>query len=80
MKIGDTVEFWGNDYTAIAFKGIPADFLPDEESDLQCKICALEPNYCGKKVSKDDCHGIAAFIFIKSVYFKAMMSININIP
>ena len=75
MKIGDTVEFWGNEYTAVLYKGIPEDFLPDEESDPQCKLCALEPNYCGKKVSKDDCHGIAAFVFVKSIYVKAMSRI-----
>ena len=75
MKIGDTVEFWGNEYTAVYYKGIPADFLPDEESDPQCRLCALEQNYCGKKVSKDDCHGIAAFVFVNSIYVRAMSRI-----
>lgn len=75
MKIGDTVEFWGNEYTAVRYNGIPADFLPDEESDQQCRLCALEPNYCNKKVSIDDCHGIAAFVFVKSIYVKAMSKI-----
>jgi hypothetical protein len=75
MKIGDTVEFLGNEYTAVRYNGIPADFLPDEESDLQCKLCALEPNYCKKKVSIDDCHGITAFVFVNSIYVKAMSRI-----
>lgn len=74
MKIGDTVEFCGNEYTAVYYKGIPADFLPDEESDQQCRLCALEPNYCKKKVSIDDCHGMSAFVFVKSIYVKAMIT------
>ena len=76
MKIGDTVEFWGNEYTAVRYdaQSQTADFMPTDD-DKQCRICALEPNYCGKKVSKDDCHGIAAFVFVNSIYVRAMSRI-----
>lgn len=75
MKTGDEVEFWGNKYTAVPYTEAPVDFVPldDDDNDLQCRICALEPNYCGKKVPKDDCHGIGAFVFVKSEYVKAFV-------
>ena len=76
MKIGDTVEFWGNEYTAVHYKGIPADFLPDDESDQQCKLCALEPNYCKMK---DDCHGDNPFVFVKAEQVRAMDFLRNNL-
>lgn len=68
MKIGETVEFWGNEYTAVYYNGIPSDFLPTDD-DAQCKICAIEPNYCKMM---EQCHGVVPFIFVKTEYVKAM--------
>lgn len=74
MKIGDTVEFCGNEYTAVRYdaQSQTADFMPTDD-DKQCRICALEPNYCNKKIDIDECHSYNGFIFVKSIYIKAMI-------
>ena len=72
MKIGETKEDWGNSYTAIPYTEPPADFMPSED-DAQCKICAIEPNYCKMM---EECHGLTAFIFIKTEYAKAMSGLQ----
>lgn len=70
MKIGEEKEYFGQTYTAVAYNERPADFMPtDDDTDDQCRICAVEPNYCKMK---DQCHGVVPFIFVKSIYVKAM--------
>lgn len=68
MKIGEERQFFGKSYTAVYYKGIPADFRPSDD-DAQCKICAIEPNYCKMM---EQCHGVVPFIFVKTEYVKAM--------
>ena len=72
MKIGEEKEYWGQRYTAVAYNERPADFIPNDD-DAQCKICAIEPNYCKMQ---DECHGAVPFIFVKSIYIKAMSNLN----
>ncbi len=68
MSIDDTKEYFGKSYTAVEYKGRPSDFLPSED-DPQCKICAIEPNYCKMM---DECHSEIPFIFVKTEYVKMM--------
>lgn len=68
MKIGEKKEFLGNSYTTIPYTEPPADFIPIDD-DVQCKVCEIEPNYCKMM---EECHGLPAFIFIKTEYAKAM--------
>lgn len=68
MRINETKEYFGKSYYAVEYNGAPADFLPSED-DPQCKICAVEPNYCGMQ---KECHGEVPFVFIKSEYANAM--------
>ncbi len=71
MKHGDKVQFWGNEYTAVPYdERDTASFLPTDD-DKQCKLCALEPNYCKMM---DVCHNYPPFIFVKSIYVEAMKS------
>lgn len=76
MRIGDEVTFWGQDYTAVRY--VPelqtVDFVLMDD-DKQCRICALEPNYCKEKIDIDECHSCNGFIFVKSEYVKAMSQI-----
>lgn len=63
----------GKQYTAVPYDGRPADFMPDEDEDPQCKLCALMPNWCGMR---DECHGTQPFVFVKSRYTKAMENLT----
>ena len=46
MSINDTKEYFGKSYMAVEYNCKPSDFMPSDD-DPQCKICAVEPNYCG---------------------------------
>lgn len=74
-KINDEVTFFGNTYMAVEYDGRPADFFPTDD-DAQCKICAIEPNYCKMM---EQCHGAVPFIFVKTEYVKAMDYLRNNI-
>jgi len=71
MSINDTKEYFGKSYMAVEYNGKPSDFLPSDD-DPQCKICAVEPNYCGMC---DECHGDVPFVFVKTDYAKAMETV-----
>ncbi len=68
MRINDKKEYFGKSYTAVEYNGEPADFMPTDD-DPQCKICAVEPNYCKMR---NECHGETPFVFVKSEYASAM--------
>lgn len=68
MSIDDTVTFFGHEYTAVEYTERPADFMPSDD-DPQCKICAIEPNYCKMM---EECHSEIPFIFVKTEYVKMM--------
>lgn len=72
MMAGDTMERNGTEYMAVAYNGTPSDFMPTDD-DPQCKLCALMPNYCNMKVA---CHGEQPFVLVKSIYLKAMATIQ----
>ena len=59
----------GKQYTAVPYNGRPADFMPDEDEDPQCKLCALMPNWCDMKKY---CHGEEPFVFVLARYINAM--------
>lgn len=59
----------GKQYTAVPYDGRPADFMPDEDGDPQCKLCALMPNRCDMKKY---CHGEEPFVFVLARYINAM--------
>jgi hypothetical protein len=76
MSINDTKEYFGKSYMAVEYNGKPSDFMPSDfmpsDDDPQCKICAVEPNYCGMC---DECHGDIPFVFVKTDYAKAMETV-----
>ena len=59
----------GKQYTAVPYDGRPADFMPDEDEDPQCKLCALMPNWCGMR---QYCHSEEPFVFVQTRYIEAM--------
>lgn len=59
----------GKQYTALPYNGRPADFMPDEDEDPQCKLCALMPSYCKMH---EECHGSEPYIFVNSIFIEAM--------
>lgn len=59
----------GTEYTKVKFNGRPAEFLPDNDEDAQCKLCALMPSYCKMQ---DECHGTQPYIFVKSRFIDAI--------
>lgn len=68
MRINDTKEYFGKSYTAVEYTE-PLDFQPTDD-DPQCKICAVEPNYCKMQ---SECHSKEnPFVFVKSDYARAM--------
>lgn len=69
MRINDTKDYFGKSYTAVEYVGQPADFQPTDD-DPQCKICAVEPNYC-KMMAECHCEQ-NPFVFVKTKYAKAM--------
>lgn len=75
MTIGDTIDFFGTDYTATDYPGAPADFLPDKYcDDEQCKLCAVMPNYCKLQ---EFCHNPERpFVLVKTRYYKAYEGIQ----
>ncbi len=71
MRINDTKEYFGKSYTAVEYTE-PLDFQPTDD-DPQCKICAVEPNYCKMM---DECHSEECpFIFVKTEYANAMSTV-----
>ena len=62
--------FFGQDYTAIAYRSHPATLNP-EYGDPQCRICQLAPNFCKLH---DECHGSKPFVFVRTDIFNAMNS------
>lgn len=70
MTPGDTITFFGNEYTAVYYRNHPANLNP-EHGDPQCRICQLAPNFCKMH---DECHGSLPFFFAKSKIVKAISS------
>ena len=71
MRIGETTEYHGTEYTAVAYNERPADFMPTDD-DPQCKLCAVMPNYCRMQ---DECHGTPAFVLVKTRYIEGMKNL-----
>lgn len=65
MNIGESKEYFGKLYTAVAYQGTPKGCATLQE-DEQCNACGVDQYYCGLK---DECHNEECpFVMIKTQF------------
>lgn len=73
-NLGATVTFFGQQFARVSYNDEPEDYDPNDINlmfdDPQCKLCAVEPNYCK---TQHQCHDKAnPFVFVKSKYIRLL--------